>query len=184
MQEDSDASDNFPGLEKNQQIDERENHELSDLWQNKTHSTLRMKKLIASVIAEFKAANQNMQLSEEELQAFNRANNEQPLHDDDNFDLAKEFLQRSNVLLVGSNSDDLRKYIIHAFQQQVQENVDGNQPIDQRFDVLKYPKQVVENIKYLLPPFNSYQSVVQSTKRRQEKRRDRLSQDLDQLASK
>ena len=48
LQEDSDASDNFPGLEKNQQIDERENHELSDLWQNKTHSTLRMKKSLST----------------------------------------------------------------------------------------------------------------------------------------
>ena len=75
-----------------------------------------MKKLVATVIAEFKTANPNMPLSEEELQHFNLYNNDQNnMLELDIIDQNKEFLAKGNIQLVGSNGDDLRKFIIHAF---------------------------------------------------------------------
>ena len=105
--------------EKGKLLDEVEEHELEELQQD-AFSTLRMKKLIATVIAEFKTANPNMPLTEEEIQHFNLYNNDQnnsPLQELDVIDHDKEFLGKGNIQLVGSNGDDLRKFIIHAFQQ-------------------------------------------------------------------
>jgi len=59
-----------------------------------------MKKLIATVIAEFKTANPNMPLSEEEFRDFNLYNNDQnnsPLLELDVIDQNKEFLAKGNI---------------------------------------------------------------------------------------
>ena len=98
-------------------INETDAHALEELQQD-VFSTLRMKKLICIVVGEFKSFNnnQNLNLNEEELQSFNFYNNpnKDPLHQNA-LDPTREFLKKKNFQLLGTNADDLRKFIIHTF---------------------------------------------------------------------
>ena len=67
--------------------------------------TLRFKKLIAAVLAEFSTCNYNCKLSEEDMQEFTSMHGKP--------DLSK----KSNTQVLGNNCDDLRSTILYAHYQ-------------------------------------------------------------------
>ena len=78
----------------------------------------RLKMLFATVIAEFKTQYSNMALTEEEQQQFNNIN----LYKNDELLKGLKVFSTvgarnlNNQLIIGSNGDDLRTFIINAYQ--------------------------------------------------------------------
>ena len=105
-----------------------------ELWspeamQHDAYATLRMKKLICTVLGEFKSNDNTFELSEEERQRWDDPNPDprgQPrrptLHGRGGHDPSLDAVTKGNYQLIGSNGDDLRKYIRYWYEEWHPEN--------------------------------------------------------------
>ena len=95
-----------------------------EAMQHDAYATLRMKKLICTVLGEFKSNDNTFELSEEERQRFEERMHEfrrEPgrasMHNRAGHDPSLDAFNKGNYQLIGTNGDDLRKYIIHWYQE-------------------------------------------------------------------
>ena len=140
-------------LEENDQI-----LDLEEVFQDE-FSTLRLKQLITSILAEFKTQNQNLTLKDEELQHFNQINilSKNPLLQLEIFNKKKEL---NNYQVLGSNAEDLRMQIVYTYQQQQEEMEQDQERLLNQFDPLAYPRQVIDGFYGIDYPLNKYHSVL------------------------
>lgn len=141
-------------LEENDQI-----QDLEEVFQDE-FSTLRLKQLIASILAEFKTQNPNLTLKDEELQHFQHTNilSKNPLLQLEIFSNKKKEL--SNYQVLGSNAEDLRMQIVYTYQQQQEEIEQDQDRLLNQFDPLEYPRQVIDGFYGIDHPLNKYRSVL------------------------
>lgn len=100
--------------DEEQQVRE-EDIDIDNIFQDK-YNALRLKKLFSVILAEFKTNNKNYTLSEDDNTHFKILNNAQknPLHFVENKN-DNESVKKSNIMLLGQNSEDLRHFVIFQF---------------------------------------------------------------------
>lgn len=120
---------------------------------------MRTKKLLSSIIAEFKPDNKNFILKPEELQEYVEVNKLQKntVYAQFNLDNANDDeVKRNNFHILGLNGEDLRRYIILAYQQQLAD-FDQKNPL---FDLLEFPTLTMEDPSVLRYPFNKSKKLI------------------------
>lgn len=100
-----------------------------------------------------------MELTEDERQHFdqiNRFKNNKTLMSLQCFaEVGK--MTPDNIHLVGRNAEDLRTYVIHAYQQNL---IDAGYNKDKALNPLQYSARVIQNVFGLDHPFDQFQRVL------------------------
>ena len=131
---------------------------LDDIQQEE-FGTMRMKKLISAIISEFKPDSKNFILKPEEVQEYMEVNKLQKNTVYAQFNLDNdndEEVKRNNFHILGLNGEDLRRYIILAYQQQLADFEQQN-PL---FDLLEFPTLTMEDPSVLRYPFNKSKKLI------------------------
>ena len=136
-----------------------------------------MKKLICTVLGEFKSNDKTFDLTEEQHRLFFARNDPRAasIQNRLNHDPYHDTLHKTNYQLMGTNGDDLRKFIIHCYQEWHPDFTVRNEaccldplavdtpdrdPSRPPFSPETYPSQEILTTSSLSPPFAKYNAIV------------------------